>query len=52
MKKNTNKKYNLTLAQKSVLFEYDINGNTSCSDKNFIWGHVIINQEIDFKRLN
>lgn len=47
-----NNKYNLTLAQKSVLFEFDANGNTTCSDKNFIWGHVKINQEIDFKRLN
>lgn len=46
------KKYNLTLAQKSVLFEYDANGKATCSDKNFIWGHVKINQEIDFKRLN
>lgn len=47
-----NKKYNLTLAQSSVLIEFDENGNTRCSDKNFIWGHARINQEIDFGRLN
>ena len=52
MEKNKNKKYDLTLAQKSVLIEFDENGNTSCSDKNFIWGHAKINQEINFKRLN
>ena len=52
MGKNMSQKYNLTLAQQSVLFEYDANGNTTCSDKNFIWGHAKINQKIDFKRLN
>ena len=46
------KYYELTLAQKSVAFEFDAEGNATCSDKNYIWGHANFNQKIDFKRLN
>ncbi|MBQ3407661.1 MAG: hypothetical protein IJH12_00455 [Clostridia bacterium] len=42
------KRYNFTLAQKSVLFEFDANGKATCTDQNFIWGHAKINQKIDF----
>ena len=42
------KKYNLTSSQFRVLFEFDSKGNTN---KNIIWGHLKINQEIDFNRL-
>lgn len=45
------KKYNLTSSQKRVLFEFDDNGNIVFTNKNIIWGHVKLNQEIDFNKL-
>ena len=46
-----NKKYNLTSSQIRVLFEFDDKGNLVFTNKNVIWGHLKINQEIDFNRL-
>ena len=45
------KKYNLTSSQIRVLFEFDDKGNLVFTNKNIIWGHVKINQEINFSRL-
>ena len=45
------KKYNLTSSQIRVLFEFDDKGNLVFTNKNVIWGHLKINQEIDFDRL-
>lgn len=45
------KKYNLTSSQFRVLFEFDSKGNIVLTNKNIIWGHLKINQEIDFNRL-
>jgi len=45
------KKYNLTMAQNGVLYDFDENGNVVLTNKNFIWGHLMINQEVDFNRL-
>ena len=45
------KKYNLTVSQKRVLFEFDDNGNIVFTNKNIIWGHLKLKQEIDFNRL-
>ena len=45
------KKYNLTSSQIRVLFEFDDKGNLVFTNKNIIWGHLKINQEIDFNRL-
>ena len=44
-------KYNLTSSQIRVLFEFDNNGNIVFTNKNVIWGHLKINQEVDFNRL-
>ena len=46
-----NKKYNLTSSQFRVLFEFDDKGNIVFTNKNVIWGHLKINQEVDFNRL-
>ena len=46
------KYYELKKKKKSVAFEFDAEGNATCSDKNYIWGHANFNQKIDFKRLN
>ena len=46
-----NKKYNLTSSQIRVLFEFDDKGNLVFTNKNVIWGHLKINQKIDFNRL-
>ena len=45
------KKYNLTSSQIRVLFEFDDKGNLVFTNKNIIWGHLKINQKIDFNRL-
>lgn len=45
------KKYNLTRAQMGVLFSFDENGNVVFTNKNYIWGHLKINQKVDFSRL-
>ena len=45
------KKYNLTNSQMRVLYEFDESGNIAFTDKNIVWGHLKINQEIDFSRL-
>lgn len=45
------KKYNLTSSQIKVLYEFDKDGNIVFTNKNIIWGHVKINQELDFNRL-
>ena len=45
------KKYNLTSSQIRVLFEFDEKGNIVFTNKNIIWGHLKINQQIDFNRL-
>lgn len=45
------KKYNLTKAQLGVLYTFDESGNVVLTNKNFIWGHLKINQEVDFNRL-
>lgn len=45
------KKYNLTCSQMRVLFEFDDKGNIVFTNKNIIWGHLKINQVIDFNRL-
>ena len=45
------KKYNLTTSQFRVLFEFDNKGNIVFTNKNIIWGHLKLNQEIDFNRL-
>ncbi len=45
------KKYNLTKQQMRVLFEFDESGNVVFTDKNIIWGHLKINQKVDFERL-
>ena len=45
------KKYNLTSSQIRVLYEFDENGNIVFTNKNIIWGHLKINQKIDFNRL-
>lgn len=45
------KKYNLTSSQIRVLFEFDDKGNLVFTNKNVIWGHLKINQKIDFNRL-
>jgi len=45
------KKYNLTLPQMRVLVDFDKNGNIVLSSKNVVWGHLKINQEVDFDRL-
>ncbi len=45
------KKYNLTKAQLGVLYTFDENGNVVLTNKNFIWGHLKINQKVDFNRL-
>ena len=45
------KKYSLTSSQIRVLFEFDDKGNIIFTNKNVIWGHIKINQEIDFNRL-
>ncbi len=45
------KKYNLTCSQIRVLFEFDEKGNIVFTNKNIIWGHLKINQKIDFNRL-
>ena len=44
-------KYNLTSSQIRVLFEFDSKGNIVFTNKNIIWGHLKINQKIDFNRL-
>ena len=44
-------KYNLTSSQLRVLFEFDDNGNIVFTNKNIIWGHLKINQKVDFNRL-
>lgn len=45
------KKYNLTDPQMRVLVEFDDKGNILLTTKNIIWGHLKINQKIDFNRL-
>ena len=45
------KKYNLTLPQIRVLFDFDKNGKITLTTKNIIWGHLKIHQKIDFDRL-
>lgn len=45
------KKYNLTLPQMRVLVDFDESGNIVLTSKNVIWGHLKINQEVDFDRL-
>ena len=45
------KKYNLTLPQKRVLVDFDEKGNIVLTSKNIIWGHLKINQKVDFGRL-
>ncbi len=45
------KKYNLTSSQFRVLFEFNDKGNIVFTNKNIIWGHLKINQVIDFNRL-
>lgn len=45
------KKYNLTLPQIRVLVDFDESGNIVFTPKNVIWGHLKINQKIDFDRL-
>lgn len=45
------KKYNLTSSQIRVLFEFDDKGNLVFTNNNIIWGHLKINQKIDFNRL-
>lgn len=45
------KKYNLTLPQTRVLFDFDENGKITLTNKNIIWGHLKIHQKIDFDRL-
>ena len=45
------KKYNLTLPQTRVLIDFDEKGNIVLTNKNIIWGHLKINQKIDFDRL-
>lgn len=45
------KKYNLTSSQLRVLFEFDESGKLIFTDKNIIWGHLKINQKIDFDGL-
>lgn len=45
------KKYNLTKAQLGVLYTFDESGNVVLTNKNFIWGHLKINQKVDFNRL-
>lgn len=45
------KKYNLTLPQMRVLFDFDENGEITLTSKNIIWGHLKIHQKIDFDRL-
>lgn len=45
------KKYNLTSSQYRVLFEFDDKGNIVFTNKNIIWGHLKINQEVDFNKL-
>lgn len=45
------KKYNLTNSQMRVLYEFDESGNIAFTDKNIVWGHLKINEEIDFNRL-
>ena len=45
------KKYNLTTSQLRVLFEFDDQGNLVFTNKNVIWGHLKLNQEIDYDRL-
>ncbi len=42
------KKYNLTSSQIRVLFEFDDKGNIVFTNKNVIWGHLKINQKVDF----
>ena len=45
------KKYKLTNSEMGVLYEFDESGNLAFTDKNIVWGHLRINQEIDFNRL-
>ena len=45
------KKYKLTSSQMRVLFEFNDKGEIVFSNKNIIWGHLKINQKIDFDRL-
>lgn len=45
------KKYKLTNSEMAVLYEFDESGNIAFTDKNIVWGHLKINQEIDFNRL-
>ena len=44
-------KYNLTSSQFRVLFEFDDKGNIVFTNKYIIWGHLKINQKVDFNRL-
>ena len=48
---NMKKKYNLTKPQMGVLIDFDENGNIVLTDKNIIWGHLKINQKVDFVNL-
>lgn len=45
------KKYELTKAQMGVLYSFDESGNIVITDKNYIWGHLKINEMVDFKGL-
>ena len=45
------KKYDVTKTQMGVLYTFDDDGNVVFTDKNFIWGHLKINQKVDFDRL-
>lgn len=45
------KKYNLTIPQMRVLIDFDEKGNIVLTNKNIIWGHLKINQKVDFDRL-
>ena len=44
--------YKLTRSQIGVLYAFDENGNVVFTNKNFVWGHLKINQKIDFNKLN
>ena len=44
-------KYNLTRSQIAVLYAFDEDGNVVFTNKNFVWGHLKINQEVDFNLL-